>query len=288
MQSNIITVLLVIMMTNISGQSKKETMNFQNYTYSDFHVFESGDSAKTMILFLHGAGADHKLWEEHINSLKSDYFCVAPDLPGHGKSSDLSWTSLEEVGEELINLVIRKTNHKIIVVGFSLGGSLAFYLLENYPELISKAIIDGASARPIKGNALVLQLMSPFLKSNFLLNAMANSLDIKKSECAGFIRSFKSVDRKSFKKSMIQANRFNLKNAEFAKMIPVLYASGEKESKKMHQSHIKLSGLNNESKCVQYPGKGHAWMVFDEETHISMITNWIKNIKDIPVKLITI
>lgn len=62
----------------------------------------------------------------------------------------------------------------------------------------------------------------------------------------------------------------------------------KKKAKRCTKSHIKLSGLNNESKCVQYPGKGHAWMVFDEETHIYMITNWIKNIKDIPVKLITI
>ncbi len=283
-----ITILSIIMVGNIAAQNSKKLEIKRNYSYSDFNVFESGDSTKTMVLFLHGAGSNYEMWNNHIKALESDYYCVAPDLPGHGESNPLSWTSIEEVGEELVSLIKNKTEEKIILIGFSLGGSLAFYLLENHPDLFVRAIIDGTSAYPIRGNVIALQLMSPFLKSNLILNAMAKSLGVKKSERSTFKRSIKMADRKSFKRSMIQANRFCLINTDFAETIPILYASGEKESKTMHQSHIKLSGLNNESKCVQYPGKGHAWMVFDEETHIYMITNWIKNIKDIPVKLITI
>ncbi len=256
-----------------------------NYSYSDFNLYESGDTSKTMILFLHGAGSNYELWNNHIKALESDYYSVAPDLPGHGESNHLSWTSIEEVGEELVSLIENKTEEKIILIGFSLGGSLAFYLLENYPDLFERAIIDGTSAYPIRGNVFALQLMSPFLKSNLILNAMAKSLGVKKSERSTFKRSIKMADRKSFKRSMIQANRFCLKNIDFAETIPILYASGEKESKTMHQSHIKLSGLNNESKCVQYPGKGHAWMVFDIDTHISMISNWINNKGELPNKL---
>lgn len=273
------------MVVNSSAQNKKECEAKKTYSYSEFNVLESGDTTKTMILFLHGAGSDSEMWENHIKVLESDYYCIAPDLPGHGGSNHLSWTSIEQVGDELVSMIRNKTSKKIVLVGFSLGGSLAFYLLERYPELICKAIIDGASARPIKGYAFVIQLMSPFLKSNFILNAMAKSLGIKKSERASFKKSIKNADRKSFKRSMIQANKFNLKNNEFAKTIPVLYASGEKESETMHQSHIELSKSNSRSHCVQYPEKGHAWMVFDIETHVSMISNWILDTGDIPNKL---
>jgi len=285
MRYKLIAILSIIMVANITAQNEKEFEAKKNSSYSDFNVFESGDTSKTMILFLHGAGSDYEMWSNHIKVLESDYYCIAPDLPGHRGSNHLSWTSIEQVGEELVSLIKNKTEEKIILIGFSLGGSLAFYLLENYPDLIEKAVIDGASARPVKGNAFVIKLMAPFLKSNFILNAMAKSLGIKKSERTSFKRSFKIVDRKSFKRSMIQANQYNLKNNEFIKTIPVLFASGEKESKVMHNSHLELSKLNKNNKCVQYPAKGHAWMVFDIEIHITMISNWINNKRELPSKL---
>lgn len=273
------------MAANMIAQNKKEFEVKKTHLYSDFNVLESGDKTKTMILFLHGAGSDNEMWNNHIKDLESEYYCIAPDLPGHGGSNHLYWSSIEQVGEELVSLIKNKTQKKIVLVGFSLGGSLAFYLLENHPYLVEKAVIDGASARPVKGNAFIIQLMSPFLKSDFILNLMAKSLEIKKSERASFKRSFKMVDRESFKKSMVQANQFNFKKNEFIKTIPVLFASGEKESEVMHNSHIELSKLNKKNKCVQYPAKGHAWMVFDIETHIAMISNWINNKRELPGKL---
>lgn len=262
-----------------------------DFTFKDLHLYERGDKDKKLILFLHGAGSNCEMWSDHINALEKDFYCIAPDLPGHGQSNHLSWTTIEETGDELAKLIMSKTDKKIILVGFSLGGSLAFYLLENYPELIERALIDGASAYPIKGSRFFvfgLHLMSPFLKSEFMLNTLAKSMDLPEEEYPSFKKSITDADRKSFKKSMIQAIKYKLINKEFAFSIPVLYASGEKESKTMHNSHIELSQLKNESKCVQYPDKGHAWMVFDMDTHISMIKSWILHEEILQKKLIYI
>mgnify|MGYP001454594427 CR=1 FL=1 len=244
-------------------------------SYKDWHIQVKGSMNKKCILFLHGSGADHEMWNKHIEILKSDFFCIAPDLPGHGKSNYLKWTSIEQVGDELMQLIKSICSSKITIVGFSLGGSLTYYLIEKYPELFEKALIDGASAYPIIGNVVAIQIISPFLKSDFILNMMAKGLGVQKSEYESFKRSFKIADRRSFKRSMIHASKFNLSDKNFAQSIPVLYASGQKESKTMHKSHIELAGLNEKSKCVQYPGKGHAWMMFDMKTHVSMVEKWV-------------
>lgn len=270
-------------------QSKTTKEQNKQFTYQDFYLFERGEKNKKVVLFLHGAGSNFGMWSNHIDAMESGYNCLAPDLPGHGKSNHLSWTTIENIGDELVQLIKIKTNDKIILVGFSLGGSLSFYLLENYPDLIEKALIDGASAYPLKRSSfivLTIRMISPFLNSDFLLNTMAKSLDIPKKEYPSFKESFKIADKNSFKKSMVQANRYKLINKDFTKSIPVLYASGEKESQTMHHSHIELSSFNKSSKCVQYPGKGHAWMIFDMETHVEMVKSWIGTNEIIPEKFI--
>lgn len=270
---------------SLGSQTKQKKSNL---AFKELYLYERGDKDKKLMLFIHGAGSNYEMWSDHISALEKDFYCIAPDLPGHGQSNHLSWTTIEEIGDEIAKLIKSKTHEKIILVGFSLGGSLSFYLLENYPELIERAVIDGASAYPLKGSGFlvfVLHLMSPFLKSDFMLNTFAKSMDLPEEEYPSFKKSIMEVDRKSFKKSMIQANKCKLINKEFANSIPVLYASGEKESKTMHNSHIELSQLKNESKCVQYPCKGHAWMVFDMDTHISMIQFWTGKQENLPEKL---
>lgn len=243
--------------------------------FKDLCVHLRGDKKKKCILFLHGAGADSEMWNNHIEVLKANFYCIVPDLPGHGKSNHIKWTSIEHVGDELAKLIKSIANEKIMIVGFSLGGSLTYYLLEKYPDLFERALIDGASAYPIKANIIPIQMMSPFLKTDLVLNAMAKSLSIPKADYDSFKRSFKVADKESFKRSMIQANKFKLWDKRFTQQVPVLYASGSKESKIMHQSHVELSRLNEKSICVQYPGKGHAWMMFDMETHVAMVRKWL-------------
>jgi pimeloyl-ACP methyl ester carboxylesterase len=258
------------------------------FTYEDFYLFQKGLEEHKHVLFLHGAGSNHKMWRSHIHVLGKDFFCIAPDLPGHGKSNHLSWTTIEHIGDEIANLIRSRTEEKIFLVGFSLGGILALYLLENYPKLIERAVIDGASAYPVKGSGwlvLLLHMISPFLKSDVILNTFAKSMDLPEEEYPSFKKNVEEADRKSFKKCMIHANTYKLINKDFAASIPVLYASGEKESKAMHDSHIELSKYTNESQCVQYPGKGHAWMVFDFDTHTSMIQCWVDGHVKLPEKL---
>ncbi len=55
------------------------------------YTFESGDPASPAIVFLHGGGLSSKSWYPVIERLP-DFYCLAPDLPGHGKSQDMSFT----------------------------------------------------------------------------------------------------------------------------------------------------------------------------------------------------
>lgn len=45
--------------------------------------FEAG---KKCMVFIHGSGGDHAIWEEQYRVPQSEFNIVAVDLPGHGLS----------------------------------------------------------------------------------------------------------------------------------------------------------------------------------------------------------
>lgn len=248
----------------------------------NLYVYESGKQHDKTIVFLHGSGSNSNMWLKHIVALDNTFHCIAPDFPGHGKSNHIEWSDLDEVADVVAELIKTKGHGKVHVVGLSLGGSLIYKLLEKYPELIDKAIIDGASAVPIKGSSFVIfgvNLTSPFLKTNMMTKIMAKSLGIPDSEYYAFKQDIRMVSKKSFRRAMSQANRLkvDLNNCTFNS--PIFFVSGETESETMHNSHSILSKKATESKCAWCPGKGHAWMVSDVNTHIQLVKYWFLNDK---------
>lgn len=271
----IIPVMLLLL--NASTLTAKTPINAK-----DMYVYESGKQHEKTIVFLHGSGSNSNMWLKHIAALDSNFHCIAPDLPGHGKSNHIEWTNLDDVAGAVAEIIKAKSHDKVHVVGLSLGGSLIYKVLEKYPELIDKAIIDGASAVPIKGSSMVIfgvTLTSPFLKTNAMMKIMAKSLGVPEEEYASFKQGIKMVSRKSFRKAMAQANRLktDVDNCSFS--TPTFFVSGETESETMHNSHGILANKIPGSQCACYPGKGHAWMVSDVNTHIQLTKYWLMNEK---------
>jgi pimeloyl-ACP methyl ester carboxylesterase len=276
--------LLPIMISNCSVQSLSAINPIEA---KDLFVYESGTQHAQTIVFLHGSGASSNMWLKHIAVLDSSFHCIAPDLPGHGRSNHIEWSDLENVADVIAELIKSKSEGKVHVVGLSLGGSLIYKLLDKYPSLIDKVVIDGASAVPIKGSSFVIfgvNLTSPFLKTNMMIKIMAKSLGIPKDEFASFKDDIITVSRKSFRRAMSQANQLkvDLKNCTFSS--PTFFVSGETESQTMHNSHQILSKILPNSECAFYPAKGHAWMVSDIHTHIQLVMYWFLNDK-FPIQL---
>lgn len=246
----------------------------------DLFVFETGKQHAKTIVFLHGSGSNSNMWLKHIAVLDRSFHCIAPDFPGHGKSNQIEWSNLDEVAHAISELIKTKGHGKVHVVGLSLGGSLIYKLLDRYPDLIDKAIVDGASAVPIKGSSLVIfgvKLTSPFLKTNLMMKIMAKSLGIPDVEYAAFKEDIQMVSRKSFRLAMAQANRLKIDIENCSFKSPTFFVSGETESETMHHTHRVLSKKLPGSECAWYPSKGHAWMVGDLSTHIQLVKYWLLN-----------
>ena len=99
------------------------------------------------ILFLHGfmgSGAD---WAGEISALDEHFYCVAPDLPGHGSSLGLppDAYTIEGTTRALLDLLDELGITRAALIGYSMGGRLALYLALRHPERCSGLCLESAS-----------------------------------------------------------------------------------------------------------------------------------------------
>ncbi len=121
-----------------------------------------------IILCLHGRYGRAETWYDFINQYGQQYRIIAPDQRGHGLSSKpLSEYSAEEMAGDIIELLDLLNIDSVILVGHSMGGTVAGFLASVYPEYIkSVAILDKSAAGP-ESNKLPLdksQLCDPVTK----------------------------------------------------------------------------------------------------------------------------
>lgn len=101
-----------------------------------------GNPENPPMLFLHGFMGRGSDWTDIANSFSKNYHCLLLDLPGHG-DSPIEVTNFNELGDIILKSI--GTQKKITIMGYSMGGRIALYLILTYPHLFEKAIIESAS-----------------------------------------------------------------------------------------------------------------------------------------------
>ena len=114
-----------------------------------FHNFESIDQNKKSILFIAGAGMDHRLVRA-IRLPDSSYNKpLIIDLPGHGDSKGSSSNSIESYSQFLINALKIFHLKDLTLCGHSMGGLIALDMILNH-QFAAKEVILVNSIYPTR------------------------------------------------------------------------------------------------------------------------------------------
>lgn len=104
------------------------------------HVFFEGDATKQPLVFIHGFPFDHTLWDEVIQQLKDDFYCISYDIRGFGDSEvGHGQYTMERYVDDLEAIIDALGLKQVIVCGFSMGGYIALRAnerLQNFKALI--------------------------------------------------------------------------------------------------------------------------------------------------------
>lgn len=114
-----------------------------------FHFAKLGDKALPPTVFLHGFTGCSRDWRNIVAELASNFYCLMPDLPGHGQTvvegSDDNFL-MEHTASALIEWLDSLGVKQCHLAGYSMGGRLGLYLVLNYPDRFDKVVLESSSA----------------------------------------------------------------------------------------------------------------------------------------------
>lgn len=93
------------------------------------------------VVLLHGGFLDHTLWDHQVPALAPRYRVIAPDARGHGRSANA--TEPFRHTDDLAALLRHLDTGPAVLVGLSMGGSLAVDTALEHPELVSALVVSG-------------------------------------------------------------------------------------------------------------------------------------------------
>lgn len=107
-----------------------------------FHEF--GCENEKILLMFHGSCMSFDMYQESIKIMAENIHVIIPAITGHDLSVKESFTSVEEVVNEVENWLIDRGYNKIDgIYGLSMGGGMAIQLLANHRITVKCAVIDG-------------------------------------------------------------------------------------------------------------------------------------------------
>jgi len=101
------------------------------------------------IVFVHGAGMDSTVWSQQARYLASRGFdVIAPDLPAHGRTEGAPLTTIEQMGDWLVDILRRQTIENCVLVGHSMGSFVALHAAR-FLSVRNLFLVGSAASMPV-------------------------------------------------------------------------------------------------------------------------------------------
>jgi (E)-2-((N-methylformamido)methylene)succinate hydrolase len=103
------------------------------------------DNKTTPVVFIHGVGLNHQMWEPQTNFLK-EYSTITYDLLGHGKTPfNKEEITLDDFSKQLLSILEFLKVDKCNLVGFSLGSLIALDFASKFQSRLKSLTVIGTT-----------------------------------------------------------------------------------------------------------------------------------------------
>ena len=111
---------------------------------AEIDIFIKDEGTGSPILFLHGNPDTSDIWEAVICRLRPQFWCIAPDLPGFGRSSvprdfDFSFENLEHFLDRLVEGIPMSLPLNLVTHDF--GGAVGMAWAVQHPEKVRRIVV---------------------------------------------------------------------------------------------------------------------------------------------------
>uniref|UniRef100_A0A182YBN0 AB hydrolase-1 domain-containing protein n=1 Tax=Anopheles stephensi TaxID=30069 RepID=A0A182YBN0_ANOST len=116
------------------------------------HYVEKGSSSKPLMLFLHGLPDFWYSWRYQMHEFSQDFWTVALDLPGFGRSEPPVYSityKVNNLARIICSLIHALGKSDCVLVGNGAGAMLGWHIVNQYPQKVSKYVMLGAPSEAV-------------------------------------------------------------------------------------------------------------------------------------------
>lgn len=223
------------------------------------HVNRFGPEGSRPLLLLHGGGVAGWMWEPMRAHLDQERRILVPDLPGHGRSADETYTSHDDVLPALEKL-LEHEGRPATVVGFSLGAQLAVLLAARRADLVEDVIVVSAQAVPLRAVGPTLALLGAtagLARQEWFAKLQARELFVPPEHLDDYVRTSAGISRETLLNAVGENLRFTPPDGWRDFPGAALILAGSKEKSLMKRSAAALQEARPLSEREIVDGCGH-------------------------------
>lgn len=139
-----------------NGGKAKSTGHYADVNGIKLH-YEIHGTGQPLIL-LHGGLGATEMFGPNLPALAKGRQVIGVDLQGHGRTADIDRPlSAELMAGDIAALIKHLKLERPDVMGYSLGGGVAFFIALRYPELVGKLVIVST---PFRRNAFYPEILA--------------------------------------------------------------------------------------------------------------------------------
>jgi 3-oxoadipate enol-lactonase len=94
------------------------------------------------VVMLHGLGGSASTWDTVASALADAFLTIAVNLRGHGGSDHPGRYSFELMRDDVLGLLDQLGLGKVMLVGHSMGGAVAYLIAERAPGRVSRLVLE--------------------------------------------------------------------------------------------------------------------------------------------------
>jgi pimeloyl-ACP methyl ester carboxylesterase len=258
----------------------------------DFAYRELGPRGGTPLVLLHHLTAVLDDWDPRvIDGLAARHHVIAFDNRGVGGSSGRVPSTVGEMAADAVAFIRALGREQVDLIGFSLGGGVAQYVLLGHPDLVRRAVLAGTGPAGAGGLAkMPLIVGGAYLKAALTRNDPRAFLFFGrdaagKRASAAYLARLKERTSDRDRPISLQARVAQLRAIVAAGMqephdlstvtVPVLVANGDHDlmvaSAHSHDLGERIPG----AETVIYPGSGHGGIFQNHEQFVPAVLDFL-------------
>ena len=247
------------------------------------HVHEFGSPGMPAVVFLHGAGASGRMWRDHMARLGDRFHCLAPDLPGFGRSNHLRPLTVDETADPSRSSS-RRASPRGGPTSWGSRGAAAWptgcwAATRSWSTGRSSTVPASSPGGATPLFLLGITAVAPFLHTRPVMALFSRMIGMDEEGRADLRRA----SRRAFRRAFVEGFKGGISSVELGAQSPTLLTAGETETL-VRPSNAAQAALMPHAEARFAPGLGHGWLARRTELHVRMVEAWLTG-QELPAEL---